>query len=212
MLIERREHLQQLEERVREQTLAIRSAHEETIERLMAAAACRDEETSAHIRRTELLSAVLATSLGWSPDRVDLIRMAAPMHDIGKIGIPDAVLQKPGRLTAAEYDIMKTHTVIGAGLLDGASSAILQMAHTIARHHHERWDGSGYPSGLRGDAIPVEARIVAIVDVFDAISHDRVYRPALPEAESLQIMKDGCGTHFDPKLLESFFMLYPEMA
>jgi putative two-component system response regulator len=133
------------------------------------------------------------------------------MHDIGKIGIPDAILRKPGRLTAEEFEIMKTHTVIGEEILAGSKSPMLQMAQEIALAHHERWDGTGYPKGLAGPEIPESARVVAIVDVYDALTHDRVYRPASPEEDALTILQRGQGTHFDPALLPLFFSVLPEI-
>jgi putative two-component system response regulator len=136
---------------------------------------------------------------------INLIRFAAPMHDIGKIGIPDAILRKPGKLTAGEFEVMKTHTLIGAQMLSGSASPILQMAEQIARSHHEHWDGTGYPDGLAGTAIPESARIVAVVDFYDAMTHDRVYRPALPDDEVLGLLDQRCGTHFDPDAIRSFF-------
>ena len=190
---------------------AIRLAQEETIHRLVTASLCRDEETGMHIKRTGLLSESLARAAGWSESDAEIVRLAAPMHDVGKIGIPDAVLQKPGKLTPAEYDIMKTHTLIGAKMLEGSQSSILVMARDIALYHHERWDGRGYPQGLSGLAIPEPARILSIVDVYDALSHDRVYRPALPDDEVLQLMSEGAGTQFDPALLAVFFAYYDEL-
>lgn len=190
---------------------ALRAAHEETIERLVAASLCRDEETGTHIKRTGLLSEMLAREAGWSNTAAEVLRLAAPMHDVGKIGIPDAILRKPGKLTPAEYQIMKTHTLIGARMLDGSQSPILQMAHEIAMAHHERWDGEGYPKGLAGTAIPEAARIVSIVDVYDALSHDRVYRPALSEDEVLEHLTQGSGTQFDPTLL-AIFLVHHEAA
>jgi len=190
---------------------AIRTAHEETIFRLVAASMCRDEETGMHIRRTGLLSEALDRVAGWTEAEAEILRLAAPMHDVGKIGIPDAILQKPGKLTAKEYTIMKTHTTIGARMLEGSQSEILIMARDIALCHHERWDGDGYPRGLTGMEIPEPARIVAIVDVFDAISHDRVYRAAMSEEEVTEIMVAGGGKHFDPILLAVFLEHYEEM-
>jgi len=133
------------------------------------------------------------------------------MHDIGKIGIPDAILQKPGKLTPEEFAVMKTHTRIGADILSGSKAPMLQMARDIALNHHERWDGKGYPRGLAAKAIPECARIVAIVDVYDALTHDRVYRPALPESEVLTIMQQGAGAHFDPLLMTFFFLHFSEI-
>ncbi len=211
LVIENRQYLHELEAKVREQTRDIRRAHEETIHRLVKASLYRDEETGAHIKRTGWYSELLAATIGWDGERVEQIRLAAPMHDIGKIAIPDAILCKPGRLTPDEFITMQTHARLGAKLLGGSQSPVLRMAHEIALAHHERWDGSGYPSGLRGTEIPEAARIVAIVDVFDALIHDRVYRPALPEAEVLEALRAGRGTHFDPELLDVFMSLLPEM-
>ncbi|MGQ9576910.1 MAG: HD-GYP domain-containing protein [Thermoguttaceae bacterium] len=211
LLIENRQHLRDLEQKVREQTLAIRRAHEETIHRLVAASLCRDEETGAHIRRTGLASQLLAEAAGWSAPEAERIRLAAPMHDIGKIGIPDAIIRKPGRLTPQELEVMKRHTIIGAELLARSESPILQMARQIALSHHERWDGRGYPQGLSGLAIPESARIVAIVDVYDALTHDRVYRPALEDSEALEAMRRGSRTQFDPWLLEAFLGVLPQV-
>ena len=190
---------------------AIRIAHEETIYRLVAASMCRDEETGMHVERTGLLSEALALAAGWSESEAEILRLAAPMHDVGKIGIPDAILQKPGKLTSEEFDAMKTHARIGAGMLEGSQSEILAMARDIALCHHERWDGTGYPRGLSGMEIPDAARIVSIVDVFDAMSHDRIYRPALPEQEVSRIMMQGAGKHFDPVLLSVFLAHYETM-
>jgi cyclic di-GMP phosphodiesterase len=211
LLIENREYTERLEERVREQTRAIRLAHEETIHCLVKASLYRDEETGAHIKRTGWCSELLAATAGWDPEQVDRIRLAAPMHDIGKIGIPDAILRKPGKLTPQEMSVMQTHTLIGARMLDGSTSPVHGMAKDIALCHHERWDARGYPSGLRATEIPEAARIVSIVDVYDAVTHDRVYRPALPEAEVLRLMWEGRGTQFDPSLLDVFMSVLPEM-
>ena len=139
-----------------------------------------------HIRRTGLLSELLAKAAGWSSAEAEQIRLAAPMHDVGKIGIPDAILCRAGKLSADEFEIIKRHTLIGAEMLAGSGAPMLQMAETIALNHHERWDGEGYPSGLVRHAIPESARIVSIVDVYDALTHNRVYRSALPQEEALK--------------------------
>ncbi len=207
---ERHEHLRTLERRVHEQTVALRLAQEETIHRLVMASACRDEETGAHIRRTGLFSEFLALSAGWSEAEAEQLRMAAPMHDVGKIGIPDAILRKRGKLTEEEFEQMKRHTTVGARMLAGSHSAVLQLAEKIALSHHERWDGDGYPQQLSGEEIPEAARILSIVDVYDAISHDRVYRPAMSEEVVLEIMRRGLGTHFDPHLLTLFLTDYEQ--
>ena len=164
-----------------------------------------------HIKRTGLLSESLARAAGWSEADAEIIRLAAPMHDVGKIGIPDAILQKPGKLTPGEFETMKTHTLVGARMLEGSQAAILAMARDIALCHHERWDGTGYPQGLSGPAIPEPARILSIVDVYDALSHDRVYRPALSEDKVLNLMARGTGMQFDPVLLAVFFAHFDDM-
>ncbi len=209
--LERRRYTEGLEQRVREQTVEIRQAHEETIHRLVHAAACRDVETGAHIVRTGVFSEILARAAGWSPTEVDRIRMAAPMHDIGKIGVPDAILRKPAGLTPEEYDVMKQHTLIGAKLLAGSNSAILTLAREIALAHHERFDGKGYPNGIAGEAIPEAARILAIVDVYDALTSDRPYRRAMKEEDVLKMMLAEQGRHFDPVLLTTFFSVLDEI-
>jgi HD-GYP domain-containing protein (c-di-GMP phosphodiesterase class II) len=190
---------------------AIRMAHEETIQRLVTASLCRDEETGMHIKRTGLLSEALARAAGWSEADAETIRLAAPMHDVGKIGIPDAILRKPGKFTPDEFEVMKTHTLIGAKMLEGSQSAILAMARDIALCHHEYWDGGGYPQGLSGTAIPEAARILSIVDVYDALSHDRVYRPALDEDRVVEYLVQRSGIQFDPMLLAVFLAHYEEM-
>jgi len=200
------------EQRVREQTIAIRCAHEETICRLLSASMWRDEETGMHLRRTGLLSELLAKAVGGSAAEAEEIRLAAPMHDVGKIGVPDAVLRKAGKLSAEEFEIIKRHTLIGAKMLAGSSVPMLQLAQTIALNHHEHWDGEGYPAGLVREAIPESARIVAIVDVYDALTHDRVYRPAMSEEDVFAIMQQGAGTHFDPLLLAAFFSQLSEFS
>ncbi|MHC4401138.1 MAG: HD domain-containing phosphohydrolase [Planctomycetota bacterium] len=211
LLMEKEQYTLGLEEKVREQTMTIRRAHEETIHRLVAASMYRDEETGSHVKRTGLFSEVLAKTAGWSDADAAQIRLAAPMHDVGKIGVPDAVLRKPGKLTPEEFDVMKTHTTIGAQMLAGSDAPMLQMAHRIALNHHERWDGTGYPAGIAAHRIPESARIVAIVDVYDALTHRRVYRPALSEEEALSIMADGVGTHFDSALSTLFFSRLAEI-
>jgi putative two-component system response regulator len=211
LILENRNYLQGLESMVREQTREIRAAHEETVQRLMTVSMYRDEETGGHIRRTGLYSEQLAAAAGWSQASIDRIRLAAPMHDIGKIAIPDAILRKPGKLTAEEMNVMRTHARLGARMLSGSDSPVLSMAREIALHHHERWDGGGYPFGIAGGKIPESARILSIVDVFDALSHDRVYRHKLSRPEVLEMLQAGRATHFDPRLLDIFLSLLPEM-
>lgn len=204
LLIENREYTTLLEWKVSEQTRAIRVAHEETIARLVTACMFRDDETGGHIKRTGLSSALVAQSLGWSPEQVELIQLAAPMHDVGKVGIPDAILRKPGKLNEEEYAVMQTHAVIGAKMLANSLSPVLQMAEQIAHFHHERWDGAGYPDHLAGERIPLAARILAIVDFYDALTHDRVYRKAVDEKTVLKMIEQGRGAHFDPRVVDAF--------
>ena len=210
-IIGQRQRVSRLEQLVLEQATFVRSAQEEAIHRLVTASMFRDEETGAHLKRTGLYCQVLATAVGWPAAQVDLLRLAAPLHDIGKIGVPDAVLRKPGQLSDDEYAIMKAHVVIGHQMLEGSQWPVLQLAQEIAMFHHEWWNGGGYPHGLSGETIPECARIVAIVDVYDALTHDRVYRPALEEAEAMQIMRDRKGTQFEPALYELFCSVLPEM-
>lgn len=199
-----------LEQEVRDRTADIRNREEEIALRLVSAAGYRDEETGEHIRRIGLYSAVLAERLGWEQEQIDNIRIAGPMHDVGKIGIPDRILHKPGKLTDEEFTIIKQHPLIGSQILQDSDIPLLVMAQDIALYHHEKWDGSGYPRGLAGEAIPMAAQIVAVVDVYDALSNDRVYRNAMPEDQVLSIMAAGKGTHFNPAIYDSFNQLLPE--
>jgi putative two-component system response regulator len=211
MLIERRQHTERLEQQLQQQTVAIRRAHEETIHRLLAASSCRDVETSMHILRTGLLAEALARAKGWSPAECENIRLAAPMHDVGKIGIPDAILRKPSKLSRDEFAIMKSHTTIGADMLEGSGVPMLQMARHIALSHHERFNGGGYPFGLVGNEIPESARIMAVVDAYDSLTHERVYRRALPEKSALHMLRRGAGRNFDPDLVWLFFENLPAL-
>ncbi len=183
----------------------IHRAHLDTIRRLTIAAEFKDRDTGEHIERIGLYARVLAEALGMSPGAVETVRHAAPLHDVGKLGIPDEVLLKPGKLDADEMAIMRSHAVLGAKILSDSESSVIQMGQTIAQAHHERWDGGGYPDGLAGDAIPVEARICAIVDVFDALTMDRPYRRAVDPETVLGMMRSESGAHFDPALLDAFF-------
>lgn len=211
MLIERREYTQLLEQTVAARTRELKDTHEEMTVRLVRACCFRDQETGAHIRRVGLLSGALARVCGWTNELCERIEMAAPLHDIGKTAIPDEILCKPGRFTDQEFDIMKRHTAIGASLLDDARSPVLAMAREIALAHHERWDGAGYPHGLAGQAIPESARIVAVADVYDALSHDRVYRPAFSRERVLEMLIAGRGTQFDPAILDQFLSNLADM-
>ena len=176
----------------------------ETIERLALAAEHRDKETSFHIKRVSRYSHMIAIKLGLSPEECELILNATPMHDVGKIGIPDAILLKAGKLSHSEFEIMKKHTEIGAIILSGSSSDLLRAGEIIARSHHERWDGSGYPLGLSGEDIPLWGRITALADVFDALTSKRPYKDAYSNEMAVQIMKEAGGVFFDPRLLDIF--------
>jgi response regulator RpfG family c-di-GMP phosphodiesterase len=202
---------QALEIRVRDRTIDLQhavaeldAAHIETVRRLSRAVEFRDQDTGAHIARISAFAARTAKRAGMNAERCGLIERASPLHDVGKVAIPDSVLLKPGPLTLAERSIIETHAEIGHRLLDGSDSAVLQLAATIALTHHEHYDGGGYPHGLAGENIPVEGRIVAIADVFDALTSDRIYRPAMKVSQALAILRDGRGTHFDPVLLDHF--------
>ena len=179
-----------------------RDAYRETLIRLALIAEFRDSDTSRHLHRMSLYSRKLAAGLGNDDAYLDQIRDAAPLHDIGKIGIPDAILQKPGKLDPPEWEIMKTHTTIGGRILTGTRSMVLQLGQEIALAHHERWDGSGYPAGQAGEEIPLSGRIVAVADVFDALTSQRCYKPAFAFEESLALMRKQSGRHFDPQLIE----------
>lgn len=183
---------------------ALVEAHRQLLERLCRAASYKDDDTSVHIERIGFLSAHLARLAGMTPAFCRMLRDAAPMHDIGKIGIPDAILKKPGALTPEEWVVMKQHPAIGAELLSNSGIALLDMAASVARCHHERFDGEGYPHGLAGEDIPIEGRIVALVDYFDALTMDRVYRPAWPLERVLDSIAEERGKRFDPALVDVF--------
>lgn len=185
-------------------TMEMERGQIETLERLAQAAEFRDDDTGQHTRRVGEMAARLACQLGFVSDQVELIRRAAPLHDVGKIGIPDAILNKPGRLTDEEMAVMRTHTTIGGTILAAGQSDLMRMAEQIARTHHERWDGAGYPAGLRAEAIPLTGRIVAVADVFDALSSDRPYRPAWAPEKVRAEIQNGIGSHFDPRVAEAF--------
>jgi putative two-component system response regulator len=195
---------EQLDGKVRERTRELEEAQIEIVERLATAAEFRDDDTGRHTQRVGELAVRIAHAVGFDDRHLDVIRRAAPLHDIGKIGVPDGLLLKPGALTPAELAQMKMHTVMGARILSGGNSDLLRMSERIALSHHERWDGSGYPCGLTGDTIPVEARIVAIADVFDALTHDRPYRKAWPLDAVIAEIRRGRGGHFDPQLVDAF--------
>jgi len=183
----------------------------EILEHLTLAAEYRDDHTGRHTRRVGHASALLAEALGLSQGQVELIRLAAPLHDIGKIGIPDPILLKPGKLTVEEYEIIKTHTIIGARILEGSRFPVLHLAEEIALTHHERWDGAGYPQGLAGASIPLCGRVVAVADAFDAMTN-RTYRKPLTEEEAWAVLWSGAGTQWDRAVVEAFASLQADLA
>jgi response regulator RpfG family c-di-GMP phosphodiesterase len=195
-------HNLMLEERVRERTAELEAAQLETLERLAIAAEFRDDDTGRHTQRVGKLAALLSRAVGLTEPEIALIERAAPLHDVGKIGIADSILLKPGPLTQAERRVMQTHTTMGAKILSGGRSSIMRLAEEIALSHHEWWDGSGYPEGRAGERTPLSARIVAIADFFDALCSARVYRPAWPVKEVLAEIRRQRGVQFDPSLVE----------
>ncbi len=198
---------ERLEVKVRERTAALEEAHIEILERLARAAEFRDDETGEHTRRVGKLSGLLAEELGRPPEQVELVTRAAALHDIGKIGVPDGVLLKPGKLTPREFDLMRGHTTIGATILSGSNVPLLQLSASIALTHHEHWNGKGYPEGKDGDAIPLVGRIVAVADVFDALTHERPYKQAWTIEATIDEIKAQSGRQFDPKVVEAFLRL-----
>jgi putative two-component system response regulator len=193
-----------LSHRVSERTRDLEQARSEVLERLALAAEYRDDDTQEHARRIGRTCGLLAERLGLPAEMCELIVRAAPLHDVGKIGVPDAILLKPGRLTDDEREVMKQHTRIGAELLAGGHSPVLQLAREIALSHHERWDGSGYPDGVAAEAIPLAGRIVSVADVFDALIHERPYKRAWPIGEAVLEILDQRGHHFDPSVIAAF--------
>lgn len=200
-----------LEAELRVRTKQIRQREEEIALKLISVTSFRDEETGSHVRRIGLYAASIAGAMGWSRALVDDIRVAAPMHDIGKVAIPDSVLLKAGSLNDEEFSVMKQHTVIGHKMLKGTGISVLDMAAEIAYCHHERWDGTGYPLGLKGNEIPLSARITTIVDIYDALVHKRVYKAAMEESEALSLMRNMSGHHLDPEVFRVFLNLLPVM-
>ena len=212
-------HKTELEEKVQQRTAALRKSLDEmvdaqrntyeayldTIRRLAIAAEYRDEGTAAHIMRMSNYAAALAKGLKFPPGKVEIVLHASPMHDVGKIGIPDGILLKKGKLEDKEWEIMRRHTTIGSRILKESSSDFLKAGEVIAASHHEKWDGSGYPNGLKGEEIPQLGRICAVADVFDALTTKRPYKEAFSNEAAFDIIKKGSGTHFDPEVVDIFF-------
>lgn len=192
-------------------TAKIVEQERETIFCLARAAEYRDPETGAHIIRMAHYSKLIASELGLSQAQQDLLLEAAPMHDIGKVGTPDMILLKPGKLTEEEFSVMKQHAVIGYEVLNASSSPLLKTAAEIARTHHEKFDGSGYPRGLKGSDIPLFGRIVAVADVFDALTSERPYKKAWSVEDAAQLLLEGSGKHFDPDCVEAFFSCFEQI-
>jgi len=201
---ELRRHNETLEEKVRDRTQELAEAQVEILRRLAIAAEYRDDITGQHAERVGVMSALLAQELGLHRQEVKLIRRAAPLHDVGKIGIPDSILMKPGPLTPEEFEVMKGHTQIGARILSGSQYSLLEVARRIADSHHERWDGEGYTPGLQGDEIPLVGRIVAVADVYDSLTHKRPYKGAFPKKVAVERVRAKRGNHFDPSVVDAF--------
>jgi putative two-component system response regulator len=205
------DHASWLSGEVRKATQEIVKRERETVFRLAKAAEYRDPETGAHILRMAHYSKLIARELGLSEDEQQLLLEAAPMHDIGKVGIADNILLKPGRLTAEEFEVMKLHAIYGYELLSGSSSPLLQAAAEIAKGHHEKFDGSGYPAGIKGEDIPIFSRIVAVADVFDALTSERPYKKAWEVEAAVDFLNDGAGTHFDPACVKAFLNAWEDI-
>jgi len=200
-----------LEQRVRERTQAIHDTRLKVVRQLGRAAEYRDNETGLHIVRMSKIAVLLAKAVGVDDSQCELMLHAVPMHDIGKIGIPDHILLKPGKLDLDEFEIMKTHVQIGADILSGDSSDLMMMAHKIALTHHEKWNGQGYPNSLKGEEIPLIGRIAALADVFDALTSERAYKKSWPIDDAVTYIKDQRGLNFDPVLVDLFIQNIEEI-
>lgn len=210
--LELQRHAERLEERVRSRTVQLEEARLEILERLALAAEYRDDATGEHTRRVGRECAALAEALGLPSDQVEDIRRAALLHDVGKIAVPDSILLKQGSLTDDETEKMREHTTVGASILSGSRFPMMRIAEEIALHHHECWDGSGYPDGLKGDQIPLAARIASVIDVFDSLTHKRVYKRAWTTEEALDEIERLAGSKFDPVVAEVFLRLHGRVA
>jgi putative two-component system response regulator len=199
-----------LEEVTRAQR-AVQEGHLDTIRRLTIAAEYKDHDTAGHIERIGRYSEIVGHAMHLAPGTVDLLRHAAPMHDVGKLGIPDNILLKAGPLTDEERQVMNTHTTIGAQILQGSTSPVIKMGELVALAHHEKWNGGGYPHGLSGEDIPIEARICSVVDFFDALTFDRPYRKAVPNGKVIEMIREESGTSFDPDIVDIFLDVRPNI-
>lgn len=202
---------QLLDQRVRERTAQLEQAKVEMIYRLGRAAEYRDNETGNHVKRVSLIAELVAQQLDQDEGFCHLIHIASPMHDIGKIGVSDTILLKPGKLTDEEFSLMQDHVKIGAQILSDSDSPLLQMAHEIALTHHEKFNGKGYPHGLKGEAIPLSGRIVAIADVFDALTSERPYKKAWSIEDTVALIEREQGEHFDPQVVKAFMQVLPKI-
>ncbi|OGH04416.1 MAG: two-component system response regulator [Candidatus Lambdaproteobacteria bacterium RIFOXYD1_FULL_56_27] len=202
---------QALEKQVSARTKELQESQIEMVKRMGLLAEYRDPETGNHVERMSRFAAVLARQIRLTPERCELIRLAAPMHDIGKVGISDKILTKPGKLDAEEWRIMQSHALVGASILAGGHSQLLTTAHLIAAQHHERWDGKGYPNGLKELEISVEGRVTALADVFDALSCKRPYKAPWPLDQVLKLIDEEKGKHFDPMMVDAFLEALPEI-
>jgi putative two-component system response regulator len=205
--VELRQHNDHLEEKVHERTSELEDARLEVMRRLATAAEYRDDVTGDHASRVGRLSAAIGQRLGLAATEVSLLMIAAPLHDVGKIGIPDRILLKPGPLTDDEWVVMKSHTTIGSNILGERPHETLRLAEEICRTHHERWDGTGYPTGLAGEEIPLCGRIVAVADSFDTITHERPYKDAAPVDVAVAEIRRGSGTLYDPAVVQAFLQV-----
>ncbi|NDV22038.1 HD domain-containing phosphohydrolase [Desulfovibrio sp. JC022] len=200
-----------LEAEVRRRTKAIRETQLEVVQRLGRAGEFRDNQTGAHVMRVSKVAEIIARGMGFDDEACEIILYASPMHDVGKIAIPDSILLKPGPLTPEEWEIMKSHSAVGGEIMGDHPSEVIWAASQIARYHHERWDGQGYPEGLKGDVIPIFARITAISDVFDALTSARPYKTACPMDEAVEYIKKESGKHFDPRVVNVFLNCLSEI-
>ncbi|HEY1076973.1 MAG TPA: two-component system response regulator [Fontimonas sp.] len=208
-LYDQERHLASL---VAQRTREVEETRLQIIRRLGRAAEYRDDETGTHVIRMSQFARLIALDLGWGDRQAELLLNAAPMHDVGKIGIPDRILQKPGALDEDEWKIMRQHSAIGASIIGKHDNELLETARVIALTHHEKWDGSGYPRGLKGEQIPIVGRIVALCDVFDALTSQRPYKPAWTNEKAVAYIREQSGKHFDPYVVESFLRVLPQIV